>query len=380
MISEKPKYQQVFEALEQGILSGEYSAGQRLPSEAALLEKFGTSRITVIRALRELQQRGLVKRRVGSGTYVMSATSPNPSRLFGLLIPNLGETEIFGPICQGIADFLQARKHALLWGNMATEPQAKETKSLELCSQYIAKKIAGVFFAPLEWSPQNDELNQAVVSVLQNAGIPIVLLDRDFLAYPRRSPHDLVSVDHRRAGYLGTEHLLKLGCERIVFLAYAHSAPSIEARVAGYQEALLRAGARPEPCLVRQLRSDDSGEVARLMEELQPQAIVGANDRTAGHVMHSLIDSKYRIPQDVRIVGIDDVGYANLLPVPLTTIHQPCRELGTIAAAAMLERAALINLPSRDILLDCRLIVRESCGAQTGQLRSLAPSRSEPKS
>ena len=107
----------------------------QLPSEAVLLKEFETSRITVVRALRELQQRGLVQRRAGSGTYVANGAAENASRLFGLLIPNLGETEIFGPICESIAEFLQARQHALLWGNMMPAGQAKETQSLELCRQ-----------------------------------------------------------------------------------------------------------------------------------------------------------------------------------------------------------------------------------------------------
>jgi len=81
--------------------------------------------------------------------------------------------------------------------------------------------------------------------------------------------------------------------------------------------------------------------------------------------MHNLIDLNYRIPNDVRIVGIDDVQYANLLPVPLTTVHQPCREIGVAAVAAMLERIESPDMPSRDVLLVCRLVVRESCGAHT---------------
>jgi DNA-binding GntR family transcriptional regulator len=60
MISRKPKYQQVFEAIEQGLLSKRYQPGQKLPSEAALVEEFGASRITVVRALRELQLRSLL--------------------------------------------------------------------------------------------------------------------------------------------------------------------------------------------------------------------------------------------------------------------------------------------------------------------------------
>jgi DNA-binding LacI/PurR family transcriptional regulator len=372
MLPNVPRYQQLFNAIEGDIRSGRYSPGQKLPSEAALVEEFETSRITVVRALRELQQRGLVQRRVGSGTYVANGATTNASLLFGLLIPNLGETEIFGPICQSVAEFLQARKHALLWGNMKPATEAKETQSLELCQQYISKKVAGVFFAPLEWSQRNDETNQAVVSVLEKAGIQIVLLDRCFLPYPKRCHHDVVSIDHRRAGYLITEHLLKLGCRRIAFVAFAHSASTIEARVAGYQDALRRAGASLEPDLVQQLSNNDDSEVAQLMQRLKPDAIACANDRTAGHVMHSLIGLNYGIPKDVPIVGIDDVQYANLLPVPLTTVRQPCREIGVAAASAMLERVAIPKMPTRDILLDCKLVVRDSCGAHASAGESVS--------
>jgi GntR family transcriptional regulator, arabinose operon transcriptional repressor len=102
--------------------------------------------------------------------------------------------------------------------------------------------------------------------------------------------------------------------------------------------------------------------VRQVMETLRPEAIVCANDRIAGHVMHSLIRLNYRIPEDIRIVGIDDVEYANLLPVPLTTVHQPCREIGVAAMAAMLERVTNPDMPVRDILLDCKLVIRDSCG------------------
>ena len=374
----KPKYQQVFEAIEQGLLSKRYQPGQKLPSEAALVEEFGASRITVVRALRELQQRGIVQRRAGSGTYVTDGVATNASLLFGLVIPNLREAEIFAPICQGMAESSQQRRHALLWGDTTPGLEAKETQTLDLCRQYVEKKVAGVFFAPLEWTPQNDRINQAAVSVLEEAAIPIVLLDRCFLPYPKRSRYDLVAIDHRRAGYMVTEHLLGLGCRRIAFVAYAHSASTVEARIAGYREALFVGGAPFEPSLVQRLSSDQASEFWRGIDKLKPDAIVCANDRTAGQVMHSLIELNYRIPEDIRIVGIDDVQYANLLPVPLTTVHQPCREIGEAAVAAMLERIAAPDMPSRDILLACRLVVRSSCGAHASVSESASLNLGDP--
>src|SRR6516162_6128722 len=232
-----PKYQQILEQMKGDILTGRYIVGEKLPSEAALVKKFATSRITVGRALRELNQLGLIERRAGSGSYVRMQ-SDQGGLLFGLLIPNLADTEIFAPICQGMSEARQARKNALLWGNITPDPETKDEQTWQLCRQYIAKKVAGVLFAPLERTAASNETNHRVISALELAGIPVVLIDRCILPYPKRSPHDLVAIDHRRAGYLITEHLLELGCRRICFVAYSNSASTVMARISGYREAL----------------------------------------------------------------------------------------------------------------------------------------------
>ncbi len=68
------------------------------------------------------------------------------------------------------------------------------------------------------------------------------------------------------------------------------------------------------------------------------------------------------MPAKIRMAGIDDVKYASLLSVPLTTIHQPCTAMGAIAVNTMLERLRQPNLPARDILLNFHLVIRDSCG------------------
>src|SRR6266480_1239451 len=129
-----PKYSQVYAALRRDIESGRWREETKLPSEVDLVRQFGVSRITVTRAVRELQAAGLVQRVAGSGTFVKrSRTTLGQS--FGLLIPDLGETEIFEPICQGMMASPLARDHALVWGSAATE--AKEARALSLCRQYI---------------------------------------------------------------------------------------------------------------------------------------------------------------------------------------------------------------------------------------------------
>src|SRR5262245_53203517 len=105
-----PKHRQVYAALWRDIQSGRLKRGDRLPSEAELVRSFGASRITVGRAVRDLQRDGLVERRAGSGTYVKTPYAPR-AMSFGLLIPELGETEIFEPVCQGMMASPLAHKH-----------------------------------------------------------------------------------------------------------------------------------------------------------------------------------------------------------------------------------------------------------------------------
>src|SRR5947209_14153826 len=127
-----PKYRQVLESLSKDILTGHYRVGQKLPSEAALVQQFRTSRITVGRALRDLAQRGLVDRVAGSGTYVRRAAGGDHGLVFGLLIPDLGRTGICEPICRGIASSPAAGRHGLLWGDGAAGSAAPGRQATEL--------------------------------------------------------------------------------------------------------------------------------------------------------------------------------------------------------------------------------------------------------
>jgi len=363
-----PKYQHIYNALSADIAAGRVKPGERLPSEAELVKTFGASRITVTRALRDLKQAGLVERRAGSGTYVLGARrQPRVQALsFGLLVPELGQTEILEPICQGVVNAPAARDHAIVSGGAATGPEHKEEIAWARCRQYIDRRVAGVFFAPLELTPGKDAVNTRITTALKKAGIPVVLLDRPAQPYGARDDHDLVGIDNRRAGYRIAEHLLRAGSQRVAFASLLNAAPTVDARRAGYREALDRYGAPVEQGLTLAVDPEDREGVRRFMVREHPDAIVCANDRTAALVMQTLLSLGCSIPGDVRIVGIDDVPYASLLPVPLTTLRQPCHEIGAAAMSAMLDRLARPDLPPRDIFLHPTLIVRQSCGTHTG--------------
>ena len=118
----------------------------------------------------------------------------------------------------------RSRSHSLLWGNSASKENEKEEVAEQLCHHYISQKVSGVFFAPVEFSTGRFRANHRIVEALDNAGIPVVLLDRCLETYPRRSRYDLVGIDNRRTAYQATEHLIAAGAKSIAFIARPNSA------------------------------------------------------------------------------------------------------------------------------------------------------------
>lgn len=356
------KHRRIFDHLLASIQSGQLKPGERLPSEAELGDLFGASRITVAKAVLDLQRMGLVTRRPGAGTHVQGK-SVAPGRAFGLLIPELGLTEIFEPICRGMMRTSFAQPDSLLWGNTATTFREAAREAEHLVQSFVAQKVAGIFFAPLELVPEKDTLNRRIARVLERAQIPVVLLDRCYMPFPGRSQYDLVGIDNRRAGFLAASHLLSLGVQRIAFLAEEYAANSVEGRITGFYEALRAYGVVPERDPIWRGSPQDEQLVRGMLDAYHPGGIVCANDLTAVRLMQTLLALGIQIPEQVRIVGMDDVKWAGLLPVPLTTVHQDCAGIGAAAMSTMLSRIEHPELPTRDVLVPTRLVVRSSCGA-----------------
>jgi len=356
------KYQRIYGTLHERITSGTYRPGDRLPADVELVQQFGASRPTVARAVAELERGGLVYRQPGSGTYVRHVARAD-GQLFGLLVPGLGDTEIFEPVCGEVARRLQGRGHALLWGDSAMDDGDtfdSNAHAEALCREHINRRVAGVFFAPLELTPQKDEVNRRIISALDDAGIQVVLLDRDIAPYPRRSKHDLVAIDNRRTAFVATQHLIEQGCQRFAFVGQANAAPTVDARVAGFREALSSHGFGERAGEVWRGDASDLDFVRNVVGEAPPHGVLCANDVTAGALLHSFETLGVSVPGQTAVVAFDDVKYANLVRVPLTTIHQPCRAMGAQAVATMLDRLASPQTPARDILLDAELVGRRS--------------------
>jgi len=255
------------------------------------------------------------------------------------------------------------RPDALLWGNSSVSVQDSAQAAEQMVQSFISQRVAGVFFAPLEHTSDKDAANRRIARALDRAQIPFVLLDRCYMPYPERSQHDLVGVDNRRAGYIATSHLLDLGVHRPVFFGEEFAANTVDARITGFHEALRIHRINPDWESVWRGSPQDEALIRRMIDSARPEGIVCGNDLTAARLMQILLGSGMCIPEDICIVGMDDVRYASLLPVPLTTIHQDCAGIGAVAMATMLERLEHPELPIRDVLVPVRLVVRRSCGA-----------------
>jgi LacI family transcriptional regulator len=366
-MAEQAKHRAISNALSSEIAGGKYAASGRLPSEVQLVKRFGVSRPTVARALRDLQAQGLVLRRAGSGTYIADQAPPAPpARQLALMIPGNRSTEIFDSLSDELASLARARDYTLVWGGAAgrdDDAARTEQHALATCEQLIERSVAGVLFAPLELKDRAEQANRAIAARFREARVPLVLLDRDLEAFPARSDLDLVGVDNFMAGYLVAEHLLKLGCRKIAFLRRPHAATA-DARIAGVREALARQSLHLTNDWLDVAEPEDAQVVRQLLQQARPDAIVCANDLAAAQLLRGLDRSGVRVPLDVRVVGFDDAKYATLVGVPLTTVHQPCRDIASAAFHALLERIAEPSRPARSLLLTPRLVVRESCGAR----------------
>jgi GntR family transcriptional regulator, arabinose operon transcriptional repressor len=358
------KHRQVYEIMRSRIEAGDYQPGDRIPSEALLIREFGVSRPTVARALQDLERRGLVRRRRGAGTYVAHVNGTG--KMFGLLIPGLGDTEVFEPICAEMARIAQQGGNSLVWAAaQITNAQHRDgvDKGLiawDLCQRFIRDRVGGVFFAPLELIPNKDIVNRRIAAALDEAKIPVVLLDRDYVKYPGRSNHDLVGINNRRVGHTITDHMFAAGCKRLIFVLRPGSASTIHARAAGFAEAFITRKIPFDVSLIHECDPCDVAYVRQILRKFKPDGIVCGNDVTAGYLLHTLEEMGVDVPGDVMIGGIDDVKYAELLRVRLTTVRQPFSAIGEAAYYAMLERIQRPHMPSRHITLGCELVVRDS--------------------
>jgi DNA-binding LacI/PurR family transcriptional regulator len=354
----KDIYAEILSQVEQGL----WKPGDKLPTERELSERYGVSRPTVSRVLNQLRNLGIIDRVVGSGTYLTSPSGKRKAanKTFGLFVPGLGRGEIFEPICTRIAELSHEYDFSLIWGSIPSDKdETTEDRLYQTAQRFIDGGLDGVFLQPVEREKGLSNKNLRIASLFENAGVPLVLLDSDYLPYPERSGHDLVGIDNIQAGLVLCNHFLEHVPRRVDFLWRPNTAGTYALRLIGHREALQRAGIEPSRSFEHQGNPHDLDFVSAMVKG-GAHDIICVNDETAVTLIISLETLGYRVPEDVRVAGFDDLKYARLAHVPLTTMHQPCREIGEVALSAMLSRVANPALPPRNLTISAELKVRKS--------------------
>jgi DNA-binding LacI/PurR family transcriptional regulator len=369
-MNNSPKHRAITSQLATEILAGKYAATGRLPSEVQLVKRFKVARPTIGQALRGLQERGLIERRAGSGTYVSSGgnTAVPRSTLpqIGMIVPCLRHTEIFESILGELAALIRGADFDFWSGITASpmnEPQMTSAEAEALCERFIERSVRGVFFVPFEHQPDRENTNRRIAERLRQAGIPVVLIDRDLGSFPKRSAYDLVGIDNFVGGYVLAEHLIKLGHRRLGYVVRPLTAATVDARIAGARAALLDHGIEAARSFVQSGDPTDLKFVRSFTRSKQLDAVFCASDHIAAQLLQSLNRLGIRVPQDLRLVGFDNVPFSSLLTIPLTTMEQSCRDLAITAFNALRERIANPSLPPRTLIVTPRIVIRESCGA-----------------
>ncbi|MGV8913584.1 MAG: LacI family DNA-binding transcriptional regulator [Rhodoglobus sp.] len=224
-----------------------------------------------------------------------------------------------------------------------------------LLSMLAAQRVRGVLLAPATSDDDADRYTDLP------GNLPVVLLDFD-----GGPEHCSISVDNVAGGRVAVEHLLELGHTRIAVVGGPAGLRQFAHRAQGAREAIVAAGLDPEESLIEVsvsgLGIQDGRRAAELLLEGEmPEAIFCGNDMLAFGVYRGLADAGLVVPDDIALVGYDDIAFARDWVVPLTSVSQPIDELGARAARLLIEHSAREESHvHKQVLLPPELIVRRS--------------------
>ena len=244
------------------------------------------------------------------------------SRTLGLIVPDVANP-FFTEVARGVEDAASKRDYAVFLCN-SDESSAKEDRYVKVL---IQQQVRGVLITPADVKADRLDL-------MRERGIAVTLLDRELKGRKQCS----VSVDDVHGGQIAIEHLTGLGHTYIAWVSGPESIPQVADRGAGVAKAATVANATIETIRVPFMNAAKGEEAAKKIIELDkmPTAIFCANDLLALGVMRVLLENKIRIPEQVSILGYDDIAFAPSAAVPLSSIAQPSYQMGVTAADLLL--------------------------------------------
>lgn len=360
-------YQKIYQTIRDEIVRGNYKPGEKLPTGAQLCARFKVARATVGRAIENLEQDGLIRRRQGSGTYVQRVDHPHgvkPTITFFAPFVERNEElpHVESLIVRHLAELTGGDQVRLGFHGLGSHQGTTEEQFHAATEALLASEPHGVLYYPAELPKEKMHLNMLTVQRLLDVGCKVVLIDRELDASPYRSELTRIGYDNVRGGILLVNHLVSIGCKRIAFVGGAFVATSLEDRMAGYWTGLLRNGLDVDSDLMFEPKEITREFCEQLMES-RPDAIICYADRICARIGQHFAAMGVRIGKEVKMAGFDDDPIASLLPVPLTTIRLPAGPFAKAAYDAVTRRIKSNEKHIRQILIDCELIIRESTEA-----------------
>ncbi|MGG7510234.1 LacI family DNA-binding transcriptional regulator [Plantibacter sp. YIM 135249] len=226
-----------------------------------------------------------------------------------------------------------------------------EARALEVITALRGQQVDGLVVTP----PESAAVN-AYLETITGSGTPVVLVGMEL-----DTPADRVSSDTYGGAKAAVEHLLRLGHTRIAFVSRAPAESFARGRYRGYCDALAEHGITVDPQLVFGLDDTASalGDATGLALE-RATAVFAVNDLVALGVAQEAHRRGRRVPEDLSVVGFDDIALAGVSSPPLTTVRQPTEEMGQSVIDLLLARLADPSIPASATRHDCSLVVRGS--------------------
>jgi LacI family transcriptional regulator len=266
----------------------------------------------------------------------------------GMLVPDIANP-FFPPIIRGAEDTTLARGYALVLCNTEDVPE-REATYLRVLRE---RQVDGLLIA-------SSRMADSVITRLRRERFPFVLVNRS-----ARGAELTVTVDNRRAAGEAIAHLVALGHRRIAHIAGPQTTTTGLERAEGARVAIQRHGLPRSAALWIEANAFSEAEGYRcarvlLAEEGRPTAIFGANDLIAVGVLRAAREARLRVPEDLSVVGFNDIRQAELLEPPLTTVRVPQYEMGATSARLLIARLENEPLAESHVVLPASFTVRGS--------------------
>jgi LacI family transcriptional regulator len=274
----------------------------------------------------------------------------NRTHVLGLVVPDISNP-FFTDVARGVEDAAMEAGYSVILCN-TDEKAAREDRYLSILE---SQKVSGIIITPAR------RTLRPLTRLLEN-GVAVTLLDSP----ASRARVCSVSVDHATGGRLAADHAAVLGHANVAWIAGPREIPQVAAREKGLTT-FARTHAMSVASLPTTSMSAAAGEAAMrraLSARFTATAVICANDLLALGAMRALRDAGLRVPDDISVIGYDDIDFAASAAVPLTSVRQPRYELGHAAAELVISEARDPNAHEhRHVDFQPTLVVRESTGA-----------------